>query len=380
MYDPHARRETALAAKLKERIRQAGPLTIAQYMQACLTDPEHGYYVRKSAIGAAGDFITAPEISQVFGELIGLWCAIAWQSMERPRRISLVELGPGRATLMRDALRAAAIVPQFLESIDLVFVETNTILRIEQERAFATSPVQPRWCTAGDIDDENFLPLQPTIVIANEFLDTRPIRQVVRRGGQWFERLVALDGNGALQFALHDDPLKDFADPGESAAEGDIIELAEPITDLTAPLVRRAANGIPVAGLFIDYGFTELQAGESLQAVRGHRPEHPLTSPGEADLSAHVDFSALAHAFIAAGFAIDGPLTQAEFLGRLGAVERASRLMNANPAKAHDIEMGVARLMAVPGMGDRFKVLGVRSPWLPELPGLERPWGGRSVR
>jgi NADH dehydrogenase [ubiquinone] 1 alpha subcomplex assembly factor 7 len=344
-YDPEARRDTPLARKLKERIRRDGAITVAQYMQACLQDPEHGYYVKQPAIGGAGDFITAPEISQVFGELIGLWSAVVWQQMGSPSRVNLVELGPGRGTLMRDALRAGSKMPLFLDALEVHLVESNAFLERRQREALAgiTRPV-----TSHAAMDS--IPPGAAIVIANEFLDTFPVAQRVEGG----ERRVALDANDRLVF---------------EPAEGEFRERQD-FARFVDHLASRAMSA-PMAALFIDYGHLQSSAGETLQAMRSHAPEHPLCSPGEADLTVHVDFAAIGAALVRCGLAVDGPTTQAEFLGRLGIVERASRLMSANPRKAGEIELGVARLIAPQGMGSRFKAIGVRSSRLSDLPGFE---------
>lgn len=380
-YDPEARRETPLAMKLKERIRREGPISVAEYMTACLQDPEHGYYRTKAAIGAKGDFITAPEISQVFGELIGLWCAVVWHQMGSPPRVNLVELGPGCGTLMRDALRAAKVVPGFSNAIELHLVETNAALRNAQTITLTTAGCEPRWieallaveeATKGSFTTRVDIPKAPTLLIANELMDTRPLRQVVRNNGLWLERTVTLDDRGELTFGCSSRSphgVGGQVDQSRPPADADIVELTDGFGDVTVPLAEIAAE-YPVAALFIDYGYVAKATGDTLQAVRFHRAEHPLTSPGEADLSALVDFKAIAEAVVKSGLAVDGPVTQAEFLGSLGIMERASKLMSANPAKAAEIEMGVARLMAVPGMGSRFNAIGVRSRCLPPLPGF----------
>lgn len=349
-YDPDERRETPLALKLKDRIRREGPITVAGYMQACLHDPEHGYYRSRAAIGADGDFITAPEISQIFGELIGLWTAVVWQLMGRPPHVSVIELGPGRGTLMSDALRAMRSVPGLLDAAAIQFVETNEPLERIQRESLSSAPREPRWH-----HDLATLPGPPAILIANEFLDTLPAAQLDRTSGTPVERRIGLDERGELAFM----PI------GRTVAPADIIE-AQDFTLLNK--LKDKMHAGPFAGLFIDYGHTEPLAGDTLQAVRRHRAEHPLCSPGEADLTVQVDFSRVRDTW--GTTTTDRPVTQAEFLGRLGIVERASRLMSANPAKAAEIEAGVARLMAPNGMGTRFKVLGIRSADLPSLPGF----------
>lgn len=344
-YDPDARRDTPLARKLKERIRREGPLSVAEYMDACLHDPEHGYYVKQPAIGRGGDFITAPEISQIFGELIGLWSAVVWQQMGSPARVNLVELGPGRGTLMRDALRAAAKLQPFLNAINVDLIECNETL-IDRQRATLSGCDRPlAWHESLATTSDT-----PTIVIANEFLDTVPASQMI--GG--IPRHVSIDASDRLVF---------------TPAEGTIHEHQDH-TALIAGLAHRSTNA-PLAAMFFDYGHLATAPGETLQALRAHQFEHPLTSPGAADLTVHVDFEAFATAAQNHALAVDGPITQGEFLGRLGIVERASRLMSANPAKAGEIELAVSRLIAPQGMGSRFKAIGLRSPNLPILPGFE---------
>lgn len=344
-YDPEARRDTPLAIKLKDRIRRDGPIPVAEYMSACLQDPEHGYYIKQSVIGREGDFITAPEISQVFGELVGLWSAVVWQQMGSPARLNVVEMGPGRGTLLRDALRAACKVPNFIDALDVHLVESNERLIPMQRKTLESASSTLRWHASSQT-----VPVGPAIFIANEFLDTASVQQ----SSDGTKRCVTLDRNGRLVF-----------EPTNG-----VIEESQDHTALTTDLASRA-SGAPLAALFIDYGYLETAAGETLQALRGHAPEHPLCSPGEADLTVHVDFAAFAAAIPRRTLAIDGPITQGEFFGRLGIVERASRLMHANPAKAAEIELGVARLIAAQGMGSQFKVIGLRSAHLPCLPGFE---------
>lgn len=368
-YDPEARRTTPLASKLEELIRvgRDGALSVAEYMDACLQDEEHGYYRTKAAIGAKGDFVTAPEISQVFGELIGLWCVVVWQQMGSPAKFNLVELGPGRGTLMADALRAARAMPAFIAACDLHLVETNETLRRAQAEKLSGAARSMSWHTRLDR-----VPAHPSIVIGNEFLDTFPIEQYQLVGGKWRRRAVGLDEAGRLQFVTD---LRETHAPdvpaGDAPPEGTILE--QPASDLALLLehdLDRLAGAAPLAALFVDYGYAATGFGDSLQAVRLHKAEHPLTSPGEADITAHVDFEAFGKAARKAGFAVDAAVPQAYFLGALGILERARRLMSANPAKALDIETGAVRLMAVPGMGDRFKAIGIRSAALPPLPGF----------
>jgi len=359
------RAPTPLAKRIAARIAQHGPISVSDYMDACLHDPEHGYYRRQTAIGKGGDFITAPEISQIFGELIGLWCVLVWQGMGGPANLRLVELGPGRGTLMRDALRAARLVPEFRAALSVELVESNAVLEAAQRATFAGESVPLNW-------RRTLAPGNgPSILIANEFLDTLAIDQWVWRNGAWRMRAVGLDEQGALTFSERD-PAPGAVPPVPSDLfphEGCIFESrGRPFADLAAAI---KARGSPVAALLIDYGHTRSGFGDTLQAIEAHRYADPLQAPGEADLSAQVDFAAFADAARAEGLAVDGPVTQAELLGRLGIIERASRLMAVNPALAAGIEASVARLMAPGGMGTRFHAIGIRSVDISPLPALE---------
>lgn len=359
---------TPLALKLKARIARDGPIGVADYMQACLSDPEHGYYRRQPAIGAAGDFVTAPEISQVFGELIGLWCAVVWQQMGAPPRVNLIELGPGRGTLMRDALRATRIVPGFRDALSVHLVDSNATLREMQTRTLedAGAPLTFH----DDAADVRF-PDGPTIVVANEFLDALPVDQFVFAEGRWCPRAVTVSDD---QFQFVPDPAAGPAAPavprGLTPQEGDIFEVCARHALYADTLLATCAARGPLAALFIDYGHASTGFGDTLQGVAGQAHVSPFHAPGETDLSAQVDFQHFADACRAAGLAVDGPVPQGEFLGRLGIIERASRLMSANPAEAAKIEAGVARLIAPSSMGSHFLAIGVRSAALAPLPGL----------
>lgn len=354
-------RQTPLAQKLAARIVRDGAISVADYIDACLQDPEHGYYRRQVAIGAAADFVTAPEISQVFGELVGLWCAVVWQQMGAPSSVRLIELGPGRGTLMRDALRAAQLVPAFRAAVKVELIESNAALELIQREVLGGEDVPIAW--SGGLASGS----GPVIVVANEFLDALPAGQLIFRAGAWHTRCVGLDRSD--QLAFHDGPaVADVALPAGLAApsDGDIFETrSQAFGELAEKLAKL---GAPIAGLFIDYGHDKPGFGDTLQAVSAHRYAAPFEAPGEADLTAQVDFHSFADALHRHGLVCDGPLPQGEFLGRLGAVERASRLMAANPARAGEIEAGVARLIAPSGMGSRFQVLGIRSVDLALLP------------
>lgn len=375
--DRAERRDTPLARQLKASLRRSGPISVRDYVGRCLTDPAHGYYRHQDAIGRTGDFVTAPEISQTFGELLGLWAATVWREMGAPRPLRLIEIGPGRGTLMRDMLRAARVVPDFLAALDLHLVEISARLKELQRQTLVGVTPSVVWH-----DDFAGVPTGPTIVIANELLDALPARQIVHRNGTWRERGVGLDGEGHLSYVLLDKqaPLPSIISL-PTADEGSVLEIGD-FTSVLGPLHERARIS-PTAALLIDYGHDDaLALGDTLQAVRKHVYEHPLTSPGEADLSFQVNFGQLIQEIATrpgtpTPLAVDGPKTQAAFLGELGLVERASRLMAANPRAAATIEAGVARLMAPTGMGGRFKAVGVRSAHLPVLPGLSASTGRR---
>lgn len=401
-YDPELRRNTPLAEKLIEHIRNFGPMTVTQYMTACLYDPEHGYYRREPAIGAEADFITAPEISQCFGELLGLWAAVVWQQLGSPAPFRLIEYGPGRGTLMADALRAASGVAGFREAARIVLHETNETLRAVQAETLRPFGCHIVW--AGRADDaadvapdggtsESDLSTLPAIVLANEFLDTYPITQLVHTdaapadvGSMWRMRLVDIDAQDRLIFREGDAPVpvpQHLRSAASKADAGDILEVcpsrqAHLLDFLTTgdgaddedDAQLDAFQAPPRVALYIDYGQTDSALGDTLQAVRRHAFEHPLTSPGEADLTCQVDFAEFAQQAVDCELTVDGPTTQAEFFGALGILQRASKLMTANPSRASVIEAGVLRIMAPTGMGTRFKVVAVRSPGTETPPGF----------
>jgi len=310
------------------------------------------YYARPGAIG--GDFTTAPEISQAFGEVLGAWCAVLWDRMGRPDPVALCECGPGRGTLMADALRVlAAVAPDFRAALRLHLVETSPTLREAQRRTLGEAV----WH-----DDAASLPAGPLLLIANEFLDALPIRQFVRRGDGWVERHVA---DGA--FIEVDLPCPPVPALPRLAAEGAVLERCEPARAIIAALAARPR----LAALFIDYGHTG-GFGDTLQAVAGHATGlDPLAEPGSRDLTAHVDFAALAETARHAGAAAFGPLPQGVLLQRLGLATRAAMLAQARPRLAREILSGAERLLAPERMGRLFKAIAVCDPALGVPPGFE---------
>jgi NADH dehydrogenase [ubiquinone] 1 alpha subcomplex assembly factor 7 len=356
----------SLAARLSARITEHGPLSVEEYMQACLLDAGGGAYAARQPIGSGGDFITAPEISQIFGELLGLWAVAVWQTMGAPASVAVAELGPGRGTLLADALRAWITSPRFRDCVALALVEASPVMAATQRTMLGGAPVPLRWYA--ELDE---VPQGPLIILANEFLDALPIRQFVRRGVGWRERLVANDGQGGFAYIEgaavmpEDGALSHY---GRLAPEGTIIETRPGVERLVAELATRAATA-PFAALFIDYGHAESGVGDTLQAVRGHRFADPLAVPGEADLSAHVDFAALKRSATALGLKAYGPMPQGEFLLKLGIGERRERLLaGADAAQAAAIASGVTRLVDPAQMGALFKALALTSAGLMPLP------------
>ena len=355
---------TALATEIRERIRRDGPISVATYMELCLSHPTLGYYRQARPIGAAGDFVTAPEVSQMFGEFVGLWCAAVWQAMGAPRRVALVELGPGRGTLLADALRAARAVPAFLGALDLHLVESSEPLRAEQRTLLADAG--PTW--HGSFET---VPPGPLLMIANEFFDALPIRQFERIDGAWCERVVTLAaGSRALRFAVAGTCAAEAAGP-HGAPAGAIVERAPARDALAAALATRvAADG--GAALIVDYGHERPGLGDSLQAMRRHRRHGVLEDPGDADLTAHVDFSALTAAARGAGANAFGPVAQGHFLRALGIEERADVLRRgASAEQAQAIDAALRRLTGAHGMGALYKALAIAHPALGAPPGFE---------
>ncbi|MFL5233996.1 MAG: class I SAM-dependent methyltransferase [Microvirga sp.] len=358
---------TGLKDELRRMIAADGPITVERYMALCLGHPVHGYYTRRDPFGAAGDFVTAPEISQMFGELIGLWAVETWRLMGAPRPLGLVELGPGRGTLMRDLLRAARVDPGFCDAVRVQLIETSPALRQAQQRALGGSAVPIAW-------HERLpqAPAGPAIVVANEFFDALPVRQFVRAERGWCERLVGLGPDGGLAFGLFREPERGLTLAGRA---GDVLEQPEAALGLARDIAGLARKG-GGAALVIDYGYEGPAFGDTLQAVRRHAYADPLAEPGAADLTVHVDFAKLAAAARAEGAAVHGPVTQGAFLRALGIETRAAALKRrATPAQAEDVERALARLTGAgpDGMGELFKAICIADPRLPPPPGFAAP-------
>lgn len=351
----------SLQQRLKARILQEGPLTTADYMTACLHDPQFGYYAARPRLGAEGDFLTAPLVSQMFGELLGLWAVEVWSRMGAPGRFRLIELGPGDGTLMEDALRAATLVPAFTAAADLWLVETSRPLRTAQGRRLGGAG--PRWADSlGAVPDG-----APIVLFANELLDCLPARQFVRTGTAWAERRVGLAPSGDLIFGLS--PAPDGLDLPAGAPEGAVFEVSPAQIALGAEVGRRIAED-GGAALFIDYGRDRPDLGDTLQALKNHAKVPPLSTPGEADLTVHADFPAFAAAARRAGATTTPILAQGSFLQALGIEARAAALARARPDLAATLERQRARLVDADQMGELFKAVTVHSPGL-AIPGFE---------
>jgi NADH dehydrogenase [ubiquinone] 1 alpha subcomplex assembly factor 7 len=360
----------SLENEIRRLIEVAGPMPVAEYMRLCLTHPQYGYYSGdRDPIGAGGDFITAPEISQMFGELIGLWMAAVWQQMGSPKNVHVIELGPGRGTLMLDALRAARVVPGFRRAIALHLVEISPPLQRMQQQRLEALEMPMQWHNA--LDD---VPGGPAIIIANEFIDALPVHQAVKRPGGWHERVIEFESDGRLVFGLDYDPLPHFATTlprsVRNSPDGSIFEWRS--DSIALEFGRRARTGS--AALILDYGHTQCALGDTLQAVSRHGYADPLRSPGQVDLTAHVDFEALAQSAESIGARIYGPSQQREFLLRLGLEKRAAALKaRAAPDKAFEIDQAFSRLTATGprAMGELFKVLVIADSRLGAVPGFE---------
>jgi NADH dehydrogenase [ubiquinone] 1 alpha subcomplex assembly factor 7 len=353
---------TPLEAEIRRIIAIDGPIPVDRYMELCLGHPQHGYYVTRDPFGAQGDFITAPEVSQMFGELIGAWAAAVWQQMGAPQRVNLVELGPGRGTLMADALRAATGMPEFRAAVSVHLVETSPVLRAIQEKTLTSAAVPLAWHHG--IED---VPEGPTIAIANEFVDALPVGQFVKDRDGWHVRMIAI-ADDSLAFDAAPDPLFGHT-AGTDMPPGTILERRQ---DRPVALLSRRIAQLGGAALIIDYGHAESGFGDTLQAVRAHKFADPLETPGEADLTAQVDFAALAVTAGRQGAATQGPISQAAFLRNIGIERRAARLKaNAAPGQAANIDSAVARLTAADQMGELFKVMAIAHPKLGALPGFD---------
>lgn len=359
----------SLKVRLAREIALTGPMSVADFMTRCLHDPQDGYYATRPALGATGDFITAPMISQMFGELIGLWAVELWHRLGAPERVRLVEVGPGDGTLMADALRAARLAPDFLQAVDLILIEPSAPLRAAQARMLADSDVHPRWVSSLQQIETD----APVILVANEVLDCLPARQFVKTEDGWAERCVGVtdadSGGGELQFGLVR-ITGGFRRPDYEVEPGQTIE----ISDQQAVFGRDLATLLKASGgaaLMIDYGRARPEPGDTLQALKRHQKVDPLADPGEADLTQWADFPTVQEAAVHAGAGVTGCLGQGEFLKRLGIEARADRLKSRRPDAAPVIDRQLARLTDDDQMGTLFKACAIFSPHTLVVPGFE---------
>ena len=339
-----------LRDRLKSMIRSTGPLPVAAYMDLCLHDRQHGYYATRPGLGR--DFITAPEVSQIFGELIGLWLAQEWQSLGAPEKFTLVEIGPGRGTLMRDALRAAGSVTGFISAAQLHFVEPSPVLRQHLVETF--EPHAPIF-----LDQPEEIPTdQPVLVLANEWLDCLPVQQYVRVGDVWHERVIGLNEADDLAFGLREQAAP--FQPDVPDAQND-LELQPGLRTLVE-LLHRLLNETRGRALLIDYGTTSTAPGDTLRSYQNGKQIDPLEAPGESDLTCDVDFARLRRLADAQGLAVHGPISQSRFLLALGAEARLNQLAKTHPDQADALYESVKRLVDPSEMGERFQALCLSSP------------------
>ena len=357
-----------LHTEIKRLIKASGPMPVWRYMELCLMHPEHGYYISRDPLGREGDFTTAPEVSQMFGELLGLWAASIWKATGSPQQFRLIELGPGRGTMMSDALRALRVLPPLYQTISVHLVEVNPVLR-EKQKATLTGLRNVTW---HDGFDE--VPEGPSVIFANEYFDVLPIHQMIRRETGWHERVIELDEEENFVYGAAADPTPGFElllPPLVRAAPSGAIFEWRPNTQMMAVAKRvRDQRG---AAVVIDYGHVRSDVGDTFQAIARHSFADPLKTPGLSDITAHVDFDALARTADAVGARVHGPVTQGEFLQRLGIETRALTLMQkASADVSADIASGLKRLTGGGrgGMGSLFKVLGVSDPAIPVLAGI----------
>jgi SAM-dependent MidA family methyltransferase len=345
-----------LKSRIADLIGTSGPIPVSEYMALCLFDPEAGYYTTREPFGVAGDFITAPEISQMFGELVAVWLYQAWLAIGRPLPVTIAEIGPGRGTLMKDMLRTFSRLDAALSgTASFAMIEISPRLAEIQKQTLAGTPAKIGWHETIDT-----LPDTPLLIVGNELFDAVPVRQFISTGAGWRERMVGLDDAGELRFfagvgSVDPDLLPDDA---ANAPQGTIVEIAPARAALMAIIAEKLVTHRG-AGLFLDYGYLRPGVGDTLQALRRHGHEDVLANPGEADLTTHVDFAALA-AMVGAHGLDARMITQGEFLIGMGLLERAGRLgADADAAEREKIAGQVERLAGPQAMGDLFKVLAV---------------------
>ena len=360
-----------LAPRIKARIKAEGPMSVAEYMAICLLDPVGGYYPTRDPLGSDGDFITAPEISQMFGEVIGLWCIQSWIDLGRPPSLSLVELGPGRGIMMSDILRTATLDPAFKKALSVTLIEASAALEAVQAKTLANAGVSVNWAS-----DLSKVPEGPALIIGNEFLDCLPIRQFIQKDpfagrAGWHERLVALDDEDRLSFGVSPVAIskllqQDLPSGIEDAKTSDLVEICPSARQIIDQLSERF-KAHPCRALFIDYGPETTEFGDTLQALKRHEKVGVFSDPGNTDLTARVDFEALQDMARAVSLPVSNAARQREFLSKIGIEMRAVALSksSSNPDARAKIARQLHRLMDSEEMGDLFKAICFQSNGLP---------------
>ena len=349
---------TNLKARIIRHINSAGPMPLAEFMMWCLADPQDGYYHANSIFGSKGDFITAPEVSQMFGELIGIWLIKTWQTLGKPRQLSLVELGPGRGTLMSDILKTSTLSPEFNAALQVHMIEISKELKNQQSDKLAPHQ-NVGWHERFDQAPDHM----PTIVIANEFLDALPFRQYVKSADKWRERAITVYEDNQLGWGLTNAFLEENALPGDHLEEpdGSVYEIAptrEALIDEVSSHIAKSGG----AALFIDYGHINPGFGDTFQAIKAHQYTDPLREPGNADLTSHVDFSAFPKIVAANNCHAFDVKTQGEFLLEMGLLERAGALGQKADKKTRERLTRETERLALPDeMGNLFKVFAFSS-------------------
>ncbi|WP_108881119.1 SAM-dependent methyltransferase [Anderseniella sp. Alg231-50] len=356
-------RQSALGTVIADMIAADGPVPVDRYMALALGHERHGYYMGRDPFGRAGDFITAPEVSQMFGELVGIWCAAGWQMMDAPAEWNLIELGPGRGTLLADLVRACSVMPGLRDGMKVHLVETSPALKTMQGETLKRAGIDATWH-----DRLEDVPDGQSLIIANEFFDALPVSQLQKQAGHWHERVVGLGQDGKLAFGVASDPVAPALVPPWAApgADGDIAEFS-PARDAVAREIGRRITRDMGAALIIDYGHMRSAAGDTLQAIRKHQFADVLAQPGEADITSHVDFEALTAAVTADGAKPYGPVMQGDFLIKMGLKEREEMLrVRADARQRIRLSKGAQRLVSGNQMGQLFKVLAVTHPDMPK--------------
>lgn len=357
---------TDLKTRILEDIALTGPMPLSRYMNLCLGDPISGYYMTRDPFGQDGDFTTAPEVSQMFGELVGAWLVSAWQALGRPSRTRLAELGPGRGTLMADCLRSLTLEPDLMRGLEIDMVDMSPTLIAAQQKTLSPAPCPIHW--HGTLPDSDL----PTLLIANEFFDALPVHILVKTEKGIAERHVIASQDNNLVFADLPTKLQVNQNQIDATPSGTVFELSPERNDV-ANHIAAGINANCGAALLIDYGYVQPKTGATFQALTDHQMVDPLDQPGQADLTALVDFTSLKNCFNSTNVHVSGPVSQMDFLLDLGLLERAGQLGSDQPPEIQTgLQQAVTRLVSPDEMGTLFKVLAAASFDDP-MPGFQKP-------